>query len=82
MCKKKLETCRSGKELVAYAESKGCQVRNGKGSHFVVSNDRGSTVVPVHPGDLGTGLRCKIVKAFLAMGLAIALGAAYLLMAV
>lgn len=71
MGKKKVEQLRTGKEFIAYAQSRGAEVRNGHGSHFVVSTDLGQTVVPVHPGDLGKGLRCKIVKMFAVIGLAL-----------
>lgn len=66
---KKLEQCKSGKDFINYAESRGAEVRNGKGSHFVVSTASGQCVVPVHPGDLGKGLRCKISKTFVLIGL-------------
>jgi predicted RNA binding protein YcfA (HicA-like mRNA interferase family) len=70
MCEKKLETCRTGKEFISYAEHRGAEIRNGKGSHFIISTERGQAVVPVHPGDLGKGLRCKILKMFTLIGLA------------
>ncbi len=68
---KTLQQLRSGPEFVKWAEHKGAQIRNGKGSHCIVSTQRGQTVVPRHNGDLGTGLRVKLVKTFLAIGLAI-----------
>lgn len=68
--KKDLEALRNGDELVRYAIQHGAKARNGKGSHVIVSTDRGACVVPVHAGDLGKGLRLKIVKVFLAIGLA------------
>jgi predicted RNA binding protein YcfA (HicA-like mRNA interferase family) len=67
---KNLDQLRRGDEFITHARSKGAQVRNGKGSHFVVSTARGSCVVPAHSKDLGKGLRCKIVKLFIAIGLA------------
>lgn len=70
MSKKKLETLRSGYEFIQYAKTQDCTIRNGHGSHMVVSNDKGSIVIPSHRSDLGKGLRCKIVKAFVALGLA------------
>ena len=66
---KDLDNCRSGKDFVGYAQRRGAEVRNGRGSHFVVSTERGQCAVPVHPGDLGKGLRCKIVKTFILIGL-------------
>jgi predicted RNA binding protein YcfA (HicA-like mRNA interferase family) len=60
--KKTLESCRTGKDFLAFAQHKGAEVRNGKGCHTVVSTDRGQTVIPLHPGDLGKGLACKLRK--------------------
>jgi len=69
MAKKKLSDCRKGSDFVSYARKQGAEVRNGKGSHFIVSGERGQCVVPCHNDDLGTGLRVKIVKTFLLIGL-------------
>lgn len=66
---KSLEQLRSGKEFLSYAERHGAEIRNGRGSHFVVVTDQGQCVVPVHPGDLGKGLRHSIVKTFALIGL-------------
>ena len=66
---KSLKQCKSGKEFISYASTHGANVRNGHGSHFVVSTKKGSVTVPVHGNsDLGTGLRCKIIKLLLAIG--------------
>jgi predicted RNA binding protein YcfA (HicA-like mRNA interferase family) len=62
VAKKSLDACRSGSDFLSYAQHQGAEVRNGKGSHAVVSTDRGQTVIPCHPGDLGKGLACKIRK--------------------
>jgi predicted RNA binding protein YcfA (HicA-like mRNA interferase family) len=78
MSAKQLDTCRSGEEFIRYACAHGAVVDHGKGSHFKVMNERGMCVVPKHPGDLGKGLRCKIVKLFTAMGLALFLALALL----
>lgn len=67
---KRLEQLRSGQEFVRYAEQRGAELRNGKGSHCIVSTKRGSAVVPRHSSDLGKGLRSKIIKQFMAMGIA------------
>lgn len=65
-----LDKCKSGKDFISYAETHGASVRNGRGSHFMVTTERGGVVVPYHAShDLGTGLRHKIVKAFIAIGL-------------
>jgi len=73
MAKKRLEQCRSGRDFVNYATSNGADVRNGKGSHHIVSTDNGSCVVPLHNKDLGKGLRSKIIKTFVVIGLGILL---------
>ncbi len=69
---KSLTDFRQGKEFVHYAEKKGAEIRQNGGSHAVVKTRLGACVVPVHPGDLGKGLRLKIVKVFLTIGLALA----------
>jgi hypothetical protein len=71
MAKKTLDSCRTGDDFLAYAQKRNAAIRNGKGSHFVVSTDTGSVVVPVHNGDLGKGLACKIRKAFVLIGLVV-----------
>jgi len=68
---KHLQQLRSGKEFIHYAQARGAEVRNGKGSHAVVSTAKGQIVVPAHNRDLGTGLRLKLVKTFVAIGLAV-----------
>lgn len=68
---KSLEQLRNGLEFVKYAENHGAETRNGKGSHCIVRTERGSAVVPCHNKELGKGLRAKLVKTYLAMGLAI-----------
>ena len=67
--KANLEQLRKGSEFIGYARQHGAEVRPGHGSHNIVRTEKGMAVVPVHAGDLGKGLRCKIVKAFLAIGL-------------
>ena len=71
MATKMIDSLRSGDEFIGWAKSHGASVRSGKGSHFIISTDQGSAVVPVHPGDLGKGLRCKIKKMFVLIGLAL-----------
>lgn len=76
MSKHSLESCKSGKDFLQYATNHGATVRNGNGSHFIASTAKGSVVVPYHAAhDLGTGLRHKIVKAFIALGIVIILAA-------
>lgn len=69
-----LNACKSGKDFIRYAEQRGADIRPGKGSHNVVSTSQGQCVVPVHAGDLGKGLACKIRKTFVAIGLLLLLG--------
>lgn len=59
----------TGKGLVNAAVKNGCEVRSGKGSHVVVSNEKGSCVIPVHGNkQLGTGIFRAIVKTLSQMG--------------
>lgn len=67
---KNLEQYRYGKEFVNHARCHNADIRNG-GKHCVVSTPRGSCAVPVHPQELGKGLRMKLVKTFIAIGLAL-----------
>jgi hypothetical protein len=71
MCKKQLNQCRSGDDFYDYAIHHGAENRNGKGSHVIVSTDRGSVVIPRHNNDLGTGLRNQIIKTLIAIGISI-----------
>lgn len=66
---KNLNQLRKGKEFVDYAEKKGAEIRRGKGSHVIVRYKGESFVIPEHNQDLGTGLRAKIIKWFIAVGL-------------
>jgi predicted RNA binding protein YcfA (HicA-like mRNA interferase family) len=66
---KKLNQLRKGKEFVDYAEKKGATVRQGKGSHKIVQFKNESISIPQHSDDLGKGLRSKIIKWFIGIGL-------------
>lgn len=69
---KSLAQFRKGTEFTAYAEAQGWDVRNCSGSHRVVTFPDGTKfAIPEH-GELGKGLRCKILKKFLAFTLAAA----------
>lgn len=70
MGRKTIEQCKTGDDFLRYARRQGAEIRNGKGSHFIVSTERGQCTVPVHNSDLGKGIRCKILKTFLSIGLA------------
>ncbi len=67
---KNLEQMRYGKEMIRECEKKGWTVRRGKGSHVVVENPEThqSTCIPDH-GELHKGIRLKLVKTLLGMGL-------------
>ena len=66
---KKLDQLRKGKEFINYAEKHGATVRQGKGSHKIVQFKGESFSIPEHNEDLGKGLRAKIIKWFIAIGL-------------
>ena len=73
MSQQDLGKSRKGKQFVVHAEKKQkfqrVDFRQSGTSHMVVTTDRGSAVVPVHSKDLGKGLRAKLIKAFIAIGL-------------
>ena len=68
---KNLRQLRKGKEFVDWAEKKGAKVRPGKGSHKIAEFKNESFSIPQHNDDLGKGLRSKIIKWFIAIGLGI-----------
>ncbi len=72
MGKVSLDKCRSGGDFIAYAMKRGAEIRNGKGSHVIVKTQKGMCVVPIHR-ELGYGLRMKIIKTFIYIGLVVAL---------
>lgn len=74
MCKNQINQCRSGKDFIRYAEKHGAIVQPAAGSHFKIKTDNGMCIVPCHNEDLGIGLRSKIIKLFLAIGLTIFIG--------
>ena len=65
--KNDINSLRSGKEFVSYATKHGGQVDRQCGSHATIKTEKGMCVIPVHPGDLGKGLRLKIVKTLMAI---------------
>jgi len=72
MSRTELRQCRTGKEFISFAKSRGAGVRNGHGSHQIVSRWGYSIPVPVHGNrDLPKGLRCAIIKQFIAVGISI-----------
>ena len=62
-----INALRSGKEFVAYSTRHGADVDRQCGSHVTVKTEKGMCVIPNHPGDLGKGLRLKIVKTLAAI---------------
>jgi len=69
MTKKHLEDCRLGKEFVNYALTHGAkEVRMGRGDHVVVKGENGQVVIPVGH-ELGKGLRSKVIKTLLLIGI-------------
>jgi predicted RNA binding protein YcfA (HicA-like mRNA interferase family) len=62
---------RTGREFVDYAKRHGAEVFPSKGGHVKIRTKKGLVVVPNHPGDLATGTRRAIVKAFIMIGIAL-----------
>ncbi len=71
--KKDLNALRTSREFIAWAEKHGGEIRRGKGSHIHVRKKEVMTTIPDHPGDLATGTRRAIIKAFIAMGMGVLL---------
>lgn len=69
--KKDINNLRNSREFIEWAEHEGCDVRYSKGSHVQIRKNGIHTTVPNHPGDLATGTRRAIIRAFIAMGIAI-----------
>ncbi len=64
-----LYQCRSGSDFVKYAYRHKAEVNGGHGGHIKVSTEKGTAIVPYHNHEMGTGLRQKLIKAFIALGL-------------
>ena len=74
MTKKTLSSCRSGKDVISYVTFRypEVRVRSGHGGHQVIVTATGIVPVPVHGShDLGKGLRHKIFKQLIQMGVAV-----------
>jgi len=69
--KKDLNALRTSRQFLAWAEKHGGDIRRGKGSHIHVRKNGIIVTIPDHPGDLATGTRRAIVKAFIAMGMGV-----------
>jgi predicted RNA binding protein YcfA (HicA-like mRNA interferase family) len=71
MCKKRVDQCRTGKDFVDYATAHGAKEVRHSGSHAILEYNNSICPVPVHGcEELGKGLRCKIIKIFISLGLA------------
>lgn len=68
--KKDINKLKTSREFIAWAEHEGCEIRQGKGSHVFIRK-KGVTTIPNHSGDLAVGTRRVIIKAFIAMGIAV-----------
>lgn len=74
MSKKTLIDCRSGKDVIKYVTVRHpeVRVRPGHGGHQVIVTATGIVPVPVHGNhDLGKGLRHKIFKQLVQMGVSV-----------
>lgn len=71
MGKKSVRQMRHGDEFLKACECAGFEVRSGSGSHMIVQPPAGPIlVIPVgHSQELGKGLRLKIIKRLLQLGL-------------
>lgn len=66
---KNVNQLRDGKEFLRRCEQNGWESRQNGGSHAVVTAPNGEAVcIPIH-GELGKGIRCKITKRLLQLGL-------------
>lgn len=69
---KSLDDCQDGIDFTKWAEKRGADLRRCGGSHTIVITPRGSEAVPDgHKGPLGLGLKLKIKKRFILLGLGI-----------
>lgn len=68
MAKSRLEQCRSGEDFLKFASKRGAAIVQG-GRHAKVVTGRGVVAVPRHRGDMPTGTRHAILKAFARLGL-------------
>lgn len=66
-----LYKCRDGQDFLRYATRHGGRIENG-GRHIHIRNERGELLsIPCHGNgqEIGKGLRCKIIKTLIRMGL-------------
>jgi hypothetical protein len=69
---KDLDHCRKSDDFIDYALDHGAKIRNGHGSHVVIYTDDGICPIPHHGNsEIQTGTRCKIMKIFAIIGLAV-----------
>ena len=72
MSKRSASQCTNGIELADYAERHGAKRERQSGSHVILTLPNGEVeVIPAHRGDLGKGLKCKILKHLAAAGITV-----------
>jgi len=59
-----------GEYIAKEAAKKGCEIRNGKGSHIVMKAPDGRTMAVYH-GELSKGVACKVAKWLAGLGIAV-----------
>ena len=64
---RRAQDCCDYKKVESFARNKGCDIRQGKGDHGVISYN-GQSVVYCRR-EVGVGIGCKIFKWFVKMGL-------------
>lgn len=71
MAKKRLNQCRTSRDFIRYARKQdGVDVVDAKGCRVKICTDKGTGIIHDHPAqDMGRGLRCAVVKQFIAIGI-------------
>lgn len=67
---KRIEQARTPRDFVGWAVRKGATTRQNGTSHVIVTTPKGFAIVCQHPGEIPKEIRSKIIKAFVALGLA------------
>jgi predicted RNA binding protein YcfA (HicA-like mRNA interferase family) len=69
---KSLENLTSGKEFVKYVEhNENTKSIRQCGSHVIAHTEKGMIVIPNHSKDLGTGMKRKLIKTMIIIGLGV-----------
>ena len=72
MSNKQLTNCDSGRDLLDYAARNPiASFRKGKGRHVMVTTPLGGVVVVDDCKDLHTGIKNKLIKVFISIGLGV-----------